>query len=188
MSLLFDLHRGDLISAAYENEQRILHAAPRGYGARGRKWATTVAALVHEHGASSVLDYGAGQGSLAIALKPLVPPFVRIDQYDPAVTNAERLPMFADIVNCTDVLEHVEPDKLPCVLSHLHMLARKAVWLVVSTHETAKTLSDGRNAHLTIQPAEWWRETVTAAGFTVHSAPVEARQKPEKEWMAVLKP
>jgi 2-polyprenyl-3-methyl-5-hydroxy-6-metoxy-1,4-benzoquinol methylase len=188
MSLLFEMNRADLISPDYEQEQRILHAAPRGYGGRGRKWAPVVAELVREYSASSVLDYGAGQGTLAIALKQLVPQWTRITEYDPAVERINIVPSFADLVNCTDVLEHIEPAKLRFVLSHLRMLTRKVLWVVVSTTETAKVLSDGRNAHLTVQPAEWWKETVTTVGFTMRQVPAEARQRPDKEWMAALTP
>ncbi len=177
----------DYISPAYLAEQRLLHAAPRGYGARGLKWAPVVLALVEEYAATSILDYAAGQGSLAETLLPLLP-HVRISEYDPAVPRIAELPSFADLVNCTDCLEHVEPDKLSAVLAHIRMLARKVVWLVVSTCETAKTLSDGRNAHLIVQPAEWWRQTVLAAGFTIQATPIEARNRPDKEWMAVLTP
>ncbi len=177
----------DYISPAYLAEQRILHAAPRGYGARGRKWAPVVLALAEEYAATSILDYGCGSGSLVAALR-LELKGVRLDEYDPAIDGKDRLPSFADLVNVTDVCEHIEPEKLSAVLAHIRMLARKVVWLVVSTCETAKTLSDGRNAHLIVQPADWWRQTVLAAGFTIQATPIEARNRPDKEWMAVLTP
>jgi 2-polyprenyl-3-methyl-5-hydroxy-6-metoxy-1,4-benzoquinol methylase len=178
-----------LITPRYREQQRELHAAPRGYGQRGSKWADVVRALVDEYLASSVLDYGCGTGSLKAALvngEGL--DGVRIDEYDPAIKGKDGIPYFADLVNCTDVLEHVEPDCLPEVLKHLRLLARKAVFVVISTCETAKVLSDGRNAHLIIQPAEWWREQLTAAGFTILPPPAIARKREDKEWCGVLLP
>lgn len=178
-----------LITPGYLEEQRILHAAPRGYGQRGSKWADVVRALIAEYKAWSVLDYGCGAGSLKYALVNAGGlDGVRIDEYDPAVKGKDGTPSFADLVNCTDVLEHVEPECLDEVLKHLRFLARKAVFVVVSTCETAKKLSDGRNAHLTVESGAWWREKVEAAGFTVWAPPAIARNRSDKEWTAVLLP
>lgn len=177
-----------LISPEYVALQQALHADPRGYGQRGHKWAPVIAELVETLGASSVLDYGCGQGSLARALAPLLPLAVRVSEYDPAIVEKSRRPGFADLVVSTDVLEHVEPERLAAVLRHFHQLARRAVFLVVSLVETAKILEDGRNAHLIVQPADWWAAQCSAAGFVVGPPPASARQKPEKEWVAVLTP
>jgi hypothetical protein len=177
-----------LISPAYLDMQRQLHAAPRGYGQRGHKWADVVCALIAEYRATSVLDYGCGQGALGRALRERALPGVRIAEYDPAIAGKDALPTFADLVVATDVLEHIEPDRLDAVLGHLRMLTRKALWLVVSTCETAKILADGRNAHLIVQPGIWWRTRLEACGFTVLPPPASARTKPDKEWIAVVTP
>lgn len=177
-----------LISEPYRAMQKALHADPRGYGQRGDKWAPVVAELAYGMSAGSILDYGCGQGSLVRALSKIVPLSVRLSEYDPAIPGKDRRPDFADLVVSTDVLEHVEPDRLASVLRHLHQLARRSVFVVVSLVETAKRLEDGRNAHLIIQPAAWWQAQCEAAGFTVGPPPASARQKPEKEWVAVLTP
>jgi len=176
------------ISAAYVDMQKELHARPRGYGGKGDKWAPAVAALVAEHGFTSVLDYGCGQGRLALALRSLTPSVVRIDEYDPAIPGKDGHPHFADLVVCTDVLEHVEPDRLSNVLAHLQTLARKAVFVVIATRPSNKTLPDGRNAHLIIEPDAWWYEAVVSAGFTVEPGPKSPLKKPSREWVAVLRP
>lgn len=160
---------GDRISAPYLAEQVALHAAPRGYGGRGSKWATAVIDLMLRGRYWSVLDYGCGQGSLVAALKSGSVRLrgVRFDEYDPAIPGKDSPPTFADLVICTDVLEHVEPDKLDAVLAHLKQLARRAVFAVIALRPSNKTLSDGRNAHLIIESADWWRARLTDAGFTV---------------------
>jgi hypothetical protein len=186
MSLLCDLSRASLISPSYLDEQRILHAAPRGYGGKGDKWASGVAHLVKSYSAWSVLDYGAGRGSLALALGALLSPAVRISEYDPAVPRIAALPGFADLVVCTDVLEHIEPDRLDAVLAHLKMLARKAVFVVIATRPSNKTLSDGRNAHLILEQDAWWVERLLQAGFQVSPGPVSPSVKPSREFVAVL--
>lgn len=178
----------DLISAKYAVMQRILHAQPRGYGGRGDKWAETVVALIHEYDASSVLDYGCGQGSLKRAVMALPRPGLRFDEYDPAIEGKNGLPSFADLVVCTDVLEHIEPERLETVLGHLRLLARQAAFVVVSLKDSNKVLADGRNAHLIIRPANWWKKHFEAAGFTIRRAPDCARKKKSHEWAVVLIP
>lgn len=177
-----------LISSNYTEMQRTLHAAPRGYGGRGNKWAGIVMQIASEYGATSILDYGAGAGTLAVTLKATLPSTIRVSEYDPAIKGKESLPDFADLVVCTDVLEHIEPECLDNVLAHLRSLARKALFIVVSTKASNKVLSNGKNAHLIIRPARWWKKRFLVAGFTLHNPPTVVRQVPEKEWVVVLTP
>lgn len=190
MSVTYHLRRVDLISPGYLETQRELHARPNGYGGKGDKWAQGVAGLIQRFDASSVLDYGCGEGSLKKALKAMDHGrSMRLDEYDPAVKGLEHWPIFADLVVCTDVLEHVEPDKLDAVLQHLQVLARKAVFLVVATRPSNKTLMDGRNAHLIQESDTWWQARVHAAGLRVlPDPPVSPLAKRSREWVAVLKP
>lgn len=177
----------DLYSPAYMETQRILHADPRGYGGKGSKWAPVVADIAREFNAMSVLDYGCGQGTLVASLQSIAPELA-CREYDPAIPGKNAPPSFADLVVCTDVIEHVEPDKLSNVLQHLRALARSAVFLVAATRPSGKTLSDGRNAHLIQESNDWWEAKVLDAGFTVHSNPISPSRKASREWVAVLKP
>ena len=63
-----------------------------------------------------------------------------------------------DLVTCTDVLEHVEPEYIDRVVRHILSLASKAIYLNINIKEANKTLPDGRNTHLIIKPPEWWEE------------------------------
>lgn len=177
-----------LISPHYLELQKRLHQAPQGYGGRGDKWAGIVMQLAVQYDAWSILDYGCGEGSLATVLRRSALHGIRIDEYDPAIPGKDSRPGFADLVVCTDVLEHIEPDRLDNVLADLRMLARKVLWVVVSTKDSNKVLADGRNAHLIIENGDWWKQKVRAAGFTLHSAPSVVRTVPRKEWAVVLTP
>jgi len=186
--------QAELISRSYQREQVRLHRQPQGYGGKGRKWAQTVIWLRRHLQADSVLDYGCGQGSLAKSLRQVG---VTCREYDPAIPGKDALPGFADLVVCTDVLEHIEPDKLDAVLDHLKGLARKALILVVNLRLANKTLSDGRNAHLIIETAEWWQARVEAAGLAELEVPddmptAQALQlhpeKRQKCWVSVRRP
>lgn len=185
-SLLYHLKPKDLISPAYRELQRELHARPRGYGGKGDKWADAVEMLADVYSATSILDYGCGEGALVKALKARHLPAMRYDEYDPAIPGKDGWPEFADLVVCTDVLEHVEPEKLDTVLRHLKVLARKAVFVVIATRPSNKTMADGRNAHLIVESAEWWQARMVGVGFAVLPGPPSPLEKPSREWAAVL--
>ena len=173
------------ISPEYLAEQKRLHADPRGYGGRGDKWADQVVTIAAGVGAASVLDYGCGQGSLKRELERLNPR-LRVSEYDPAIPGKDGEPPFADLVVCTDVLEHVEEKFVDAVLMHLATLARRAVFVVVSTVPTEKTLSAGRQAHITLKPEKWWLYRASAAGLVVREKVLV--KKPGKEFALVLEP
>jgi hypothetical protein len=177
---------GMLASRAYVDTQKYLHAQPQGYGGKGDKWADGVRELVDIFGATSVLDYGCGQGTLMKKLRTLVPSSVRLSEYDPAVDGKQMLPSFADLVVSTDVLEHIEPERLETVLKHLDMLARKAIFVVVATRPSNKTLPDGRNAHLIVESGDWWAAKFRSMGFAVAPGPKSPLDKPSREFVAVL--
>jgi hypothetical protein len=146
-----------LITPEYRALNAELHARNPTYGTSGGRWAAKVHRLARQYEASSVLDYGAGRGTLGKALRELVrEPFCVFAEYDPAIEGKAARPSRADLVVCGDVLEHIEPDCLYAVLDDLHDLAKKAVLLIVATQPASKTLADGRNAHLIVEPAEWW--------------------------------
>jgi len=176
-----------VISPAYKALQVELHARPKGYGGKGDKWASAVRALMTRYSATSVLDYGCGEGALKAALKPMCDSTIRIDEYDPAIPGKNHWPEFADLVVCTDVLEHVEPDRLATVLAHLRLLARKAVFAVIATRPSNKIMADGRNAHLIQESDDWWVLTLVAAGFAVQpNPPISPLKKPSRECVVVL--
>lgn len=102
-------------------------------------------------GARSLLDYGCGKGALARALSHLL-----VEEYDPAIPGKDSPPAPADFVVCTDVLEHIEPDCLDDVLDDLKRCTLKGIFMTIATRPAAKTLEDGRNAHLIQQGPDWW--------------------------------
>lgn len=144
-----------LISLQHRAQNRLMHERPGGYGGSGWKRATEVLTFARALGATSILDYGCGEGTLK-------PKLIadgwegQVSEYDPAITGKDDPPAPAELIVCTDVLEHVEPACLSAVLHHIHGLALKGVFLLVATRLANKTMPDGRNAHLIIEPANWW--------------------------------
>jgi hypothetical protein len=143
-----------LISEAYRSLNQDLHAQGS-FGRYGDKWAERVRGLIAELRPATVLDYGCGQGTLKRALDfPII-------EYDPAIPGKDTLPQPADLVICTDVLEHVEPDCLQSVLDHLMDLTKGHLFAVISTRPASKLLADGRNAHLIVEPWSFWRDQLS---------------------------
>lgn len=131
-----------------------LHRTRKDYGRRGGRHAARVLKLLKRFNASTVLDYGAGKGGLKAAL-----PDVDVREYDPAIPGKDTPPEPADILVCTDVLEHIEPECLDDVLAELARLTRKVGHLVIAIQpDQTKLLPDGRNPHLIVERPGWWRE------------------------------
>lgn len=145
------LVKGSLITDEYTELNRQLHAKELGYGVGGGRHAPTVLTLMEKTGCKSVLDYGCGKGYLGKAL-----PFP-IWEYDPAVPEKSAAPRPAELVVCTDVLEHIEPECLMAVLGDLQRCTVKVGFFVIHTGPARKTLPDGRNTHLIQKDEAWWR-------------------------------
>lgn len=143
----------DRISPDYLALQQDYHKDRELYGTMGHRYAHSIRGLIETSGAKSVLDYGCGKGTLKTELGDIV------SEYDPAIPGKDGEPQHADIVVCTDVLEHIEPDKLDSVLEHIRCLGHWH-YFVIATRPASKDLPDGRNAHLIIRDAEWWKRTL----------------------------
>jgi len=139
-----------LISDEYRTLNQQLHSDRKDYGSYGSKWANHVLTLAQGMNTESVLDYGCGKGTLGANM-----PF-DIQQYDPAIEKHSGRPQPADLVVCTDVLEHIEPSCLDDVLNDLWSLCNKGVFLVIHNGPAAKKLADGRNAHLIQENEIFW--------------------------------
>lgn len=146
-----------LITPQYAQLNAALHAARPDYGTSGFRWAETVDALAETAEAASILDYGCGKQTLAVAM-----PGRKVIGYDPALSGLDHAPQPADVVVCTDVLEHVEPEHIDAVLDDLCRVTSKLALITVATRPAVKTLADGRNAHLTVKPFAWWKESFLA--------------------------
>lgn len=149
----------DLASGFYREQLQEMHATHK-WGGDGGKHAQAVRDFIAEIGANSILDYGCGREKLAKAL-----PDWRVHGYDPGIRGKDKNPKPVDLVVCTDVLEHVEPGKLPAVLDHIFRLARIGAYFVVATRPAKMVLPNGKNAHLLVETPEFWVKTLQNSGW-----------------------
>jgi hypothetical protein len=139
-----------LISPEFLQLQRELHTTNVDYGTSGRLYVAIVQHLITQLKTTSVLDYGCGKGTLGKHLA------IPIKAYDPAIPGKEQTPAPADLVVCTDVLEHIEPECLDAVLSDLARCTLRYGYFTINTQPALKVYADGRNTHLIQEGQEWW--------------------------------
>ena len=140
-----------LITEDYRKQIAEVHATTPGWGTTGRHFASLVQKIARDYAVSNILDYGCGKQTLSRAL-----PAFRIKGYDPGLPGLDIPPEPHDLVVCTDVLEHIEPDCLEAVLDDLQRVTRIVLFAQVATSPAIQILPDGRNAHLIVEPAKWW--------------------------------
>lgn len=151
-----------LITPEYLNLQKQLHQSNDSYGTSGARYADIVR-QISKWGRLSILDYGCGKQTLAKSLGLTY----RVTNYDPCIEGLDTQPDPHPVVACTDVLEHIEPELVDNVLSDLRRLTTVKALLVINTGPAKKVLADGRNAHISMHPVEWWIERIKTAGFEV---------------------
>lgn len=139
-------------SPEYLEELKLLHSK-KTFG-KGKTIPLYLKELFKTQVIDSMLDFGCGKGQ----------PFTSLDSdtfkvynYDP-VTSPIKLPSAVDLVYSSDVLEHVELDQIDEVLSKLFSIGQKYQYHLIACHPAKKTLSDGRNAHIIVEPPKWWKE------------------------------
>lgn len=139
-----------LLTDNYKDLQTQLHTSNSSYGTSSFIYKDQINELINVSGAKTALDYGCGKGlSLAFVNIPLT-------LYDPCIKERSTPPVPADIVICTDVLEHIEPDCLDSVLRDLKRLTLSVGFFSIHTGPAVKVLADGRNAHLIQEGEGWW--------------------------------
>src|ERR1700693_4012363 len=95
-----------LITDEYRKLNEELHISNKHYGVSGVYYLNDIAKLLQKMDTQDLLDYGREKTTLAQNL-----PFT-IKKYDPTIQKYKHLPAPADLVVCTDVLEHIEPEML----------------------------------------------------------------------------
>lgn len=167
----------DLCSPAYGRLLQQMHER-QPWGGSGASHFDTVKAFMDEVQPATTLDYGCGRMTLTEAFAKHN---IRVQAYDPGIPGRGGIPKLCDLVVCTDVLEHIEEDKLRNVLDHMFRVCLKAAYLNISTRPAKAILPDGRNAHICLHDADWWRERLKETGWEFIRE--EVRGKAYQVWL-----
>ena len=154
-----------MITDKYRELNAHQHRIQHTYGCSGSKYASLVLDVVARVSAADVLDYGCGKQTLGGMIAHVVP----CRGYDPAIPHLAAEPSAADLVACTDVMEHVEAQFIEDVLDHIKALSRKAAVFVISTERGGRRLKDGSLAHRSVFPPEWWKHKLEKRWKVEHS-------------------
>jgi len=141
-----------LVSKSYGDQCRAMHKNHQNWGAEGERFVPLVQLMMEKHDCKTVLDYGCGKGTFTRKLGFGT-------NYDPNMPEHDALPEAHDLVLCNDVMEHIEPELLDNVLSHLRDVTKKVAIIGIATkYSVLYNLPDGRNAHLIVENADWWNK------------------------------
>lgn len=146
-----------MLSKGYRKQLEEMHRdADMKWGNDGAIHLPAVLELIRRVDAKTLLDFGCGRSKLSKALRNYGSD-VKCTDYDPGRPKKATLPDHSfDVVTCTDVMEHVEPEHVDEVLDTINAHAMRAVYFVIDTVPALRMLPDGRNAHLTVREGEWW--------------------------------
>lgn len=163
------------------NLYKEIHLGMPQYGASGARYLSEILLCISFLHPKSILDYGCGKGILCDLIKQRFPD-IQIYGYDPAIPGKDVLPILsADLIICTDVLEHIPEAELPAVIQEISLISKNCFFAL--DHALAGAiLSNGENAHCTIKPVHWYERLFSKyfSEMTVLHAP------PSEPWKSVI--
>lgn len=153
----------NLISPEYKALLRKKHD-DKPWGGAGHSWIPIIGPLLNRFNEGfTILDFGCGRGTFKPHMLEYRPDAV-IYEYDPGVKGKDKLQWnCVDYIVCTDVMEHVEEDKVDITLETLDRLAKWGIFFNIDTAPSKSFLPDGRNTHITIHPSSWWYAKLQAS-------------------------
>jgi hypothetical protein len=131
-----------------------------------------------------VIDYGSGTGRGALKIHSISKANVlMLDFADNSLDEDVRSKLnenfrfeIADLTKpiehkakfgyCTDVMEHIQPDLVDDVIKNI-MNSSEQVFFQISTVPDMMGALIGQQLHLTVEPAQWWREKFLSLGYAV---------------------
>jgi SAM-dependent methyltransferase len=145
-------------SESYEKTLRELHQS-KAFGTKSGI-PQEVIDCIEKYQVKSFLDFGCGKGYFLQSLKEKYPD-IEMFGFDPANDDFQTLPDTVDMIYSSDVFEHIEPEKLKETVLDLQSRCSKVMYHLIACHPAKRVMNDGRNAHLIIQPPDWWRKLLT---------------------------
>ncbi len=158
----------------YDPQNSKVHESEPNYGTHTfEKLAEKISELFFKKHIYTFLDYGCGKGNFIQKCKQLSPVDSLITGYDPAIKQYSQLPdHLFDLVTCIYVLEHIETHEIDYILRAIRRRTKKFSFLIIDLLPAIKSLSDGRNAHVLLAPAEWWLAKIYSYYGSILTVPI----------------
>lgn len=150
----------ELLSADYKAQLVEKHRV-KPWGGSGASWVPHILPLAEalDLEAPTFLDYGCGRATFKPAMIEALPA-ATVFEFDPGIPGKDSEPAPADIVVATDVMEHVEVEFVDATLQKLARLSQRLCFMNIACELSKSLLPDGRNAHVTVKPPDWWIDKV----------------------------
>ncbi|MGQ9367310.1 tetratricopeptide repeat protein [Azospirillum sp. ST 5-10] len=166
-----------------------------------------LAGLLRPYGVRTILDAGCGSGKTSQYIMTSAPGEFEVFGFDIAencldpffdaikdryltvgcLWRRDDFPRDYDAVVCTDVLEHIPPDKVPAVLSNLRAVCRRVAYLGIALFADGFGPQElGEPLHLTVEPPDWWLDRLRDAGFQVVEATTDVDAAGKPAWLYAL--
>lgn len=185
---------GSMESNAPENKEQEKYQKLWGNGggyrdfAPGEQWAQVFLAQANPKVGENVIDFGCGTGRGALGLAVFGRMKVTMvdftdncldeDIKNMLVTQADvmsfvqadlekPLPVAAKYGFCTDVMEHIPPEKVDVVIDNI-LKAAQHVFFAISTVPDHFGQTIGEQLHLTVESYEWWLEKFRKHDAVIH--------------------
>lgn len=148
-------------------QYKVMHEQGRYGGSLQEHNLIEIKDLVNKFDPQSLLDYGSGKGNqYSVNHQHRFWGGLRPHCYDPAWPEHAAKPEGTfDGVICTDVAEHIPEANVETFFRDVLSYAKKFAYFYIFIGEATKKLPDGRNAHLTIRPSNWWCKRLSEAAY-----------------------
>jgi hypothetical protein len=164
-----------MISPEYSELLQNMIAQQPDWGNSAHEQASMVLRYARQLGASTLLDYGSGTGTLKEALRGSE---LEIYEYDPIRGPYNK--RFVDLVVCIDVMEYVEEKYVQDVFVDIARLSGKGAIFCIALKPAKARLPEGQNAHITLKPWQEWKRFLEEHFLTVKIVPNK------KNWLTAV--
>lgn len=136
-----------------------LHHQDALYGNGAHELMEYILPFIVELKPQSILDYGAGKSDFVMDISSYVNDCQGY-KFDPAIKDIAVLPKDkVDLVINTDVMEHIPEENIEATLEKISRISQN-VYFNICTTLSDEILPNGKNAHITIKPPEWWQKKI----------------------------
>lgn len=143
-------------------------SAYRNY-APGEKLAHTAFSEMAMKPGDKLIDFGCGTGRPAMEFQRLGASVLGVDHATNCLDQGSNITflqcclwdmppnLLTDYGYCTDVMEHIPPEKVDAVLSEIKRIVRNKVFFQIATFPDGMGKRIGETLHLTVQHPDWWK-------------------------------